>query len=118
MNVFMPLSITSRAVGTMNGLISGKETYRRILIRQKVMSVLEKAMQDSNSLADKAFIEEALSELENDIVYIEQGHNVMLVGDRADFDKARRDWLHLIKIQVAYAVSYWRAGMFKRYSRK
>lgn len=82
------------------------------------MSVLEKAMQDSNSLADKAFIEEALSELENDIVYIEQGHNVMLVGDRADFDKARRDWLHLIKIQVAYAVSYWRAGMFKRYSRK
>lgn len=32
---FYPLSIKSRAAGTMNGLINGKETYRRILIRQK-----------------------------------------------------------------------------------
>lgn len=34
-DLFYPLSITSRAAGTMNGLINGKETYRRILIRQK-----------------------------------------------------------------------------------
>lgn len=34
-NRFLPLSITSRAAGTMNGLINGKETYRRILIRRK-----------------------------------------------------------------------------------
>lgn len=32
---FYPLSIKSRAAGTMNGLINGKETYRRILIRRK-----------------------------------------------------------------------------------
>lgn len=32
---FYPLSIKSRAAGTMNGLINGKETYRRILICQK-----------------------------------------------------------------------------------
>ena len=35
-NIMLPLSITSRAAGTMNGLINGKETYRRILIRRKV----------------------------------------------------------------------------------
>ena len=35
-NIIMPLSVTSRAAGTMNGLINGKETYRRILIRRKV----------------------------------------------------------------------------------
>lgn len=33
---FYPLSIKSRAAGTMNGLINGKETYRRILICKKV----------------------------------------------------------------------------------
>ena len=32
---FYPLSIKSRAAGTMNGLIDGKETYRRILICKK-----------------------------------------------------------------------------------
>ena len=32
---FFPLSIKSRAAGTMNGMINGKETYRRILIRRK-----------------------------------------------------------------------------------
>lgn len=32
---FYPLSIKSRAAGTMNGLINGKETYRRILICKK-----------------------------------------------------------------------------------
>lgn len=32
---FYPLSITSRAAGTMNGLIDGKETYRRLLICKK-----------------------------------------------------------------------------------
>lgn len=31
-DLFFPLSITSRAAGTMNGLLNGKETYRRILI--------------------------------------------------------------------------------------
>ena len=31
-----PLSIKSCAAGTMNDLIDGKETYRRILIRKKV----------------------------------------------------------------------------------
>lgn len=30
---FYQLSIKSRAAGTMNGLINGKETYRRILIK-------------------------------------------------------------------------------------
>ena len=33
---FYPSSIPSRALGSMNGLIDGKETYRRILIRKKV----------------------------------------------------------------------------------
>ena len=32
---FYPSSIPSRALGSMNGLIDGKETYRRILIRKK-----------------------------------------------------------------------------------
>lgn len=32
---FYPLSVKSRAAGTMNGLINGKETYRRILICKK-----------------------------------------------------------------------------------
>lgn len=32
---FFPLSIKSRATGTMNGLLDGKETYRRILIKKK-----------------------------------------------------------------------------------
>lgn len=32
---FYPLSIKSRAAGTMNGLINGKETYRRILIKYR-----------------------------------------------------------------------------------
>lgn len=34
-NIIFPLSITGRAAGTMNGLINGKETYRRVLIRRK-----------------------------------------------------------------------------------
>lgn len=34
-NYFYPLSIKSRAAGTMNGLIDGKETYRRILIKYR-----------------------------------------------------------------------------------
>lgn len=32
---FFPLSISGRSAGTMNGLLSGKETYRRVLIRKK-----------------------------------------------------------------------------------
>lgn len=32
---FYPLCIPSRAAGTMNGLLDGKETYRRILIKRK-----------------------------------------------------------------------------------
>jgi len=32
---FYPLSIKGRVAGTMNGMINGKETYRRILIRKK-----------------------------------------------------------------------------------
>ena len=32
---FYPLSVTSRAAGSMNGKINGKETYRRVLIRRK-----------------------------------------------------------------------------------
>ncbi|MCT7749588.1 MAG: adenine-specific methyltransferase EcoRI family protein, partial [Lactobacillus gasseri] len=34
-DLFYPLSITSRAKGTLNGTINGKETYRRILIKLK-----------------------------------------------------------------------------------
>lgn len=34
-DTFLPLSIKSRAAGTMNGLLNGNETYRRILIRRK-----------------------------------------------------------------------------------
>lgn len=34
-DLFFPLCITNRAAGTMNGIINGKETYRRILIRKK-----------------------------------------------------------------------------------
>ena len=33
---FFPLVATNRAAGTMNGLMNGRETYRRILIRKKV----------------------------------------------------------------------------------
>lgn len=36
-SIFLPLFIKNRAVGIMNGLINGKETYRRILIRRKVV---------------------------------------------------------------------------------
>lgn len=32
---FFPLSLKTRAGGTMNGLINGKETYRKILIKRK-----------------------------------------------------------------------------------
>lgn len=80
------------------------------------MTILERSMRDPDTLADKDFIEAALAELEEDIAYIEQKHCTVLVGDRADFDKARHDWLRFTKVQVAYAVSYWRAGIFKRYS--
>lgn len=34
-DTFLPLSIKSRAAGTMNGLLNGNETYRCILIRRK-----------------------------------------------------------------------------------
>lgn len=34
-DLFHPLSITSRAKGTLNGTINGKETYRRVLIKLK-----------------------------------------------------------------------------------
>lgn len=34
-DIFMPSSVSGRAAGTTNGLINGKETYRRILIRRK-----------------------------------------------------------------------------------
>lgn len=82
------------------------------------MSILELAMKDPESQADNGFIEVALSELESDIAHIEQVHKTLLVGDRADFEKARHDWLMLTKIQVAYAVSYWRNGIFARYAKR
>lgn len=82
------------------------------------MTILEYAMRDPNVLADRDFIEAALSELETDIAYIEKRHNVVLVGDRADFNRARYDWLYLTKAQVAWAVSYWRSGIFRRYCEK
>ncbi len=79
------------------------------------MNVLEKAMRDPNSLVDEKFIEAALSELESDIVYIEQHNLVNLVGDRADFDRACRDWRLLTKLQASWAMSNWRASIRKRY---
>ena len=51
------------------------------------MTILERSMQDPDTLADKDFIEAALAELEEDIAYIEQKYCTVLVGDRADFDK-------------------------------
>ena len=80
------------------------------------MGILELAMKDANAIADKAFIDMALSELKSDIVLIEQSYNTVLVGDRNDFEKARRDWLRFTKMQVAFAVSAWRNGIFERYS--
>ena len=38
-----------------------------------------------------------------------------VVGDRADFNSAWRDWPGMSKAQVAYAVSVWRSGIFAKY---
>lgn len=80
------------------------------------MDILELAMKDPETLADKDFVEKALAEIENDITYVEQKCQVELVGDRADFNTARREWLQLTKIQVAYQVSAWRSNIQKSYS--
>lgn len=82
------------------------------------MNILELASQDPNALADEDFIEKALSDLESDIRYVEQKHNMVLVGDRADFDRVRHDWRIMTRAQVAYAVSYWRRGIFERYAKR
>lgn len=82
------------------------------------MCILQRAMLDSDSLTDADFIEAALSELEKDIIYIEQCNHVELVGDRADFDSARRDWKLLTKLNVALAVNCWSNSIRSRYSDK
>lgn len=80
-----------------------------------VANILELAMAAPNEKADAEFIELALADLLSDIAYVEARHGVVLVGDRADFDRARKDWLWFTRVQVAHAVSVWRSGIFKRY---
>lgn len=79
------------------------------------MNTLDLAMEKPNDVADNAFIEGALSELDSFISYVEQTHNVILLGDRSDFDTARRDWKHMTRIQVASLLSTWRCGIAKKY---
>ena len=86
--------------------------------RSGFVNVMALAIEDSNGIADAAFVELALQELREDIEYIERQHNVMLVGDRADFNSARRDLPGKSKGQVVHFVSVWRSGIFARYAHR
>ena len=82
------------------------------------MTLLEKAMQAPNEKAGDKFINMALADVEEEISSIENRFHVCLIGDRRDFEKARRDWKHLTKGQVAYQVSAWKNGIRNRYKNK
>lgn len=80
------------------------------------MDIYKELEKNPNKKADREFIEAAIKDVELYIIFIEQKFNKTLVGDRADFDKARRDWLNMSVAQVCFAVSYWKKGIFDRYN--
>ena len=80
------------------------------------ININEEALKTPNRIATSAFIEAAIMDIEKDISFIEHRYNIKLIGDREDFEKARRDWKNYTFAQIAYAVSIWRAGIYNRYS--
>ena len=80
------------------------------------MIINEEAMKNPNRLADDVFIEAAIQDVEEQISYIEERFNTVLIGDRNSFSQAREDWKNMTVAQVAFAVSAWKAGIHKRYS--
>jgi len=80
------------------------------------ININEEALKTPNRIATSAFIEAAIMDIEKDISFIERRYNIKLIGDREDFEKARRDWKNYTFAQIAYAVSIWRAGIYNRYS--
>lgn len=60
----------------------------------------------------------ALADIEEEIAYEESRLHIHIVGDRRDFDKARREWKGLSKMQVAYIASTWRNAIYTRYMNK
>lgn len=82
------------------------------------MNLLVEAMKKPNEKADDKFIEMALADIEEEIAYEESRLHIHIVGDRRDFDKARRDWKGLSKMQVAYIASIWRNAIYTRNTNK
>lgn len=78
------------------------------------MLVQEKAKQHPNRRATMEFVEAALNELSIDIDYIEKRHHVILMGERAKFDSARRDLEGLTYRDVCSAISSWKENIRKR----
>lgn len=79
------------------------------------MSISTEAMKNPNKLANKEFIEKALDELSEDMKYIEEKFDTVLIGDRFHFNNARVDWLSLTQMQVVSVVSKWKKTIFDRY---
>lgn len=82
------------------------------------MNLFVEAMKEPNAKADDKFIEMALADIEEEIAYEESRLHIHIVGDRRDFDKARREWKGLSKMQVAYIASTWRNAIYTRYMNK
>ena len=65
--------------------------------------------------ASKDFIEEQLKDLESFIELIERTYQVVLIGDREDMNKARKDWKNSTQVEVICMVAYWKKCIRERY---
>lgn len=72
-------------------------------------------MQNPDKKATKDFIEKALSELEEDIKYIEERVGTVLIGDRANFNRARKYLINHTQFEVVHFISVWRKGIYNKY---
>lgn len=79
------------------------------------MSIKMKRKLEPNKIASDEFIDDELKELESFIEYIEKMNNVTLVGDRNDFNRAKKNWKNMSQGQVAYAIAIWKKMIFERY---
>lgn len=99
-----------------HGMVWDKQGKERLKKEGKAMSINEEAMKNPDKKATKDFIEKALSELEEDIEYIEKKVGTVLIGDRANFERARKDLINLTQFEVVQFISIWRKGIYNRYS--
>lgn len=92
------------------------ETVWQIKVQgEALMDINKTAMENPMQRASAEFIEQAIRDVEDCIVQIEQTYKKVLIGDRSFLDQARQDWKRMTNIQVAYAASLWRAGIWQRY---